>query len=214
MKVLVDNDVLFKGSCYGLLDDLVSAVCPEDGFVGVLGAARFVLPKKIRQSKLKKDPEVALAALLGFLARSAEVEPIEEEQMLAADLELAAQQIGISLDVGESQLCAILVQRLVPLLFTGDKRAIASIEQLLDSNPRLVPVCGKVLCLEQAFAAAYARIGGDRLRSAVCAEPEIDKALTICFSCSSESVPNESHMQGLISYIADLRKSAHRALAP
>jgi hypothetical protein len=214
MRAAIDNDILFKGACYGLLVDLVSTVCPANGAVGVLGSARFVLPKKIAGSALRRDHASVLQALFEFLGRATVLEPLGGEQDMAADLELAAQELGVSLDAGESQLCAIMVHRLLPLLFTGDKRAITALERLLDADPRLVPIAGKVMCLEQAFVLALARDGCDTWRRAVCAEPGVDKALTICFSCHSESVPEQSHRDGLQSYISALRCVAARVLAP
>jgi hypothetical protein len=213
MLVLIDNDVLFKGSCYGLLANLLASVSPRDYSAGVLASARFVIPTKIARGKLRGDRSLALQRLIEFLSHAESLEPTDEEQVMAADLELAALKMGVSLDTGESQLSTILVKRLLPLFLTGDKRAIVAMEKLLDAEARLLPICGKVICLEQMFAAAFARENGDGLRSAVCREPDIDKALAICFSCHSDSIPRESHAEGLRSYIEALRREATRVLA-
>jgi hypothetical protein len=213
MLVLIDNDVLFKGSCYGLLTNLLASVCPADHLAGVLASARFVIPTKIANGKLRGDRSLALRRLREFLDRAESLEPTEEEQIMAADIELAALKMGVSLDTGESQLCTILVKRLLPRLLTGDKRAIVAIEKLLDVETRLRPICGKVICLEQMFAAAFTTENVSALRGAVCREPDIDITLTICFSCHSESVPNESQAEGLRSYVEDLRRQATRVLA-
>ena len=79
---------------------------------------------------------------------------------MAADLEFRAQTTGLDLDVGESQLCAVLVMRMVPMLLTGDKRAISAIEHLFDLEPRIGWIAGRVYCLEQLFA-QFAPRGGD-----------------------------------------------------
>lgn len=138
MKALVDNDILFKGACYGLLDAFLAPVSVAGDSFGILGAARFVVSKKI----IKKAPHKGIAAahehLATFLGRAAVVEPTEDEQRMAAEFELAAQRAGLGFDAGESQLCSILICRSTPLLLTGDKRAIQAIEQLLDSESRLV----------------------------------------------------------------------------
>lgn len=214
MKALVDNDVLFKGACYGLLHDLIRAVCPQGGEIGVLGSARYVVPKKIERTRLRQSPSNALRVLTGFLNQANLLEPLAAEQKMAADLELLAQRSGVSLDTGESQLCSVLICRLLPLLMTGDKRAIVAIEGLLDADARLRFIGGKVLCLEQAFLSAVSRNGINAVRSAVCAEPVVDKALTICFSCHNESVAPEDHVEGLQSYIEHLRLAAPRVLVP
>jgi hypothetical protein len=213
MNAVIDNDVLLKGACYGLLDRLIWTTSATNG-AGVLGSARFVVPSKIKKAKLNQDRGIALQALLAFMGHTASLEPSNEEQELAADFELIAQEVGANLDVGESQLCAIVVQRVIPLLVTGDKRAIAAIEAILDADTRLKPICGRVKCLEQIFVASIVRCGCDTLRLAVCAEPWVDKALSICFSCRTQPVGDASIREGLQSYIGDLRRRAGRVLAP
>lgn len=213
MTAAIDNDVLFKGACYRLLDELASRDSMNSA-VGVLGSARFVVPKKIEKANLNGDRAKVLGTLNEFLSRATELEPAESEQKMAADFELAAQKLALNLDIGESQLCAIVVQRALDWLVTGDKRAIAAIEMLLCPEPRLMPLCGRVKCLEQLFADAIGRHGHATLRSAVCTEPEIDKALTICFSCKSETVDCTDVAEGLLSYIRDLRERAKQVLAP
>jgi hypothetical protein len=105
MKALVDNDILLKGACYRLLATLVAMKCGTDQ-VGYLGAARFVLSKKIRRATLRGDAVEAEAELLGFLAEHEAIETTAEEQALAALLEATAQSVPVNLDTGESQLLA------------------------------------------------------------------------------------------------------------
>jgi hypothetical protein len=214
MKALIDNDVLFKGACYGLLDEFVTLVCGSTGMAGVLGAAWFVVSKAIQRARLNKPVESATENLKAFISRAVKVEPTEAEQAIAGQFELAALRYGVSLDAGESQLCAILISRLVPHLLTGDKRAITAIEQLLDSENRLLPICRKVRCLEQlALDALSGSAGADSIRSRICAEDNIDKALTICFQCGSLTNGVGDYSYGLRSYISDLRRQAPRVLS-
>ena len=213
MKALVDNDILFKGACYGLLDAFLAPVSVAGDSFGILGAARFVVSKKI----IKKAPHKGIAAahehLATFLGRAAVVEPTEDEQRMAAEFELAAQRAGLGFDAGESQLCSILICRSTPLLLTGDKRAIQAIEQLLDSESRLVALCGKIRCLEQLVLDTFsASPNPDTLRTAICAEVEVDKTLTICFSCHCENGSGLDYAEGLKSYLTDLQRRATRVL--
>jgi hypothetical protein len=209
MRAVVDNDILLKGSCYGLLG-ILTATPPADGPLGILGASRFVVPKKIRRTPLRRDPAIAEAHFAAFLAENEILEPSADEQHLAAALEAAAQQMGLNLDAGESQLVAILVSRQLAQLLTGDKRAVASIEILLDADARLSVVRGKIKCLEQVVWGALAIGDAKQIRCAICAEPSVDKALSICFCCGS---PEADPIEGLSSYIADLRTRAGRVLA-
>jgi hypothetical protein len=212
VNTLVDNDVLVKSACYGLLCDLGTSIAGAPSSCGVLGAARFVVPKAIDRQHLQRETVLARTAFQEFLEQSEVVEPAPAEQELAAELEAAAQALALNLDAGESQLVAILVTRAVPRLLTGDKRAIVAMEQLLDTMPPLQPLIGRVHSLEQAVRRLMKSAGIDTVRSAVCAEPGIDKTLSICFSCSSTDASPASIAAGLESYIADLRAAAERVL--
>jgi hypothetical protein len=214
MKAAIDNDILFKGACYGLLNELISTVCSATDRVGTLGSARFVVAKKIEKNNLLRNRTAALALFFEFLKRSEPLEPTQNEQNVAADLELAAQRLGINLDSGESQLCGMLVFRVLPLLLTGDKRAITAMEKLIDADNRLISLCGKVRCLEQLVYDALTTENSGAFRAAICAEPEVDKALAICFSCTSRSVGLASIVEGLQSYVKALRTEATRVLSP
>jgi hypothetical protein len=212
MKVVIDNDILFKGSCYGILNDLVATLCSTTE-AGVLGSAKFVIAPRFAVSKLRHDSSGALARFSEFLSRAVAIEPTVGEQRMAADLELTAQRLGVNLDSGESQLCAVVVSRVLPFLLTGDKRAITAMERLIDADNRLTSICGKVKCLEQLVCDALLR--GDHLafRIAICSEADVDKALAICFSCTRDSIESESVIEGLKSYIGSLRMNASRVLS-
>src|SRR5688572_1113474 len=105
MKALADNDILYKGSCFRVLDVLVGH---ERSDVGVLGAAKYVLPRKINKARLQHSTVDALAALEAFIHDAHVIEPTDDEQELAAALELLAQREGVQFDAGESQLVAVL----------------------------------------------------------------------------------------------------------
>jgi|HigsolmetaAR201D_1030396.scaffolds.fasta_scaffold21795_2 hypothetical protein len=214
MNALVDNDIVFKAVCYGLLAEVLTTLCSHDDRVGILGAAKFVVSKRIQMATVNKGREVALANLEEFLCRALAIEPTEVERNIAADIEAAAQSAGFSLDAGESQLCAVLVQRMVPWLLTGDKRAIRAMEQLLDADARLAAITGRVKCLEQLVLAAIPNdLRARAIREKICVEAHIDKTLAICFSCCSASQVGD-YTRGLESYIDDLRKDARRVLSP
>lgn len=213
MTAVVDNDIILKCACYGLFDELPGLAGSSATVVGVLGAARFVVSRRIRRISLNRSREKALERLNAFLARSTTLEPTNQEIELAAAFELAAQQAAVSLDTGESQLCAIAISRAIPSLLTGDKRAIRALQTLLDRVSRLLALCGKVGCLEQLMLAAIDAGNGGTLRAAICAEPKVDRALAICFSCKNNAVSEQDIKDGLNSYISDLRASAVRILA-
>lgn len=207
LDCVVDNDILIKAACYRLHDDLVA---PR---FGVLGAARFVLAARLAKMPLRGDPQAAQNAATEMLSRSQTLEPNDSELALAANLETLAQRRGLELDVGESQLTAIVAERDVPQLRTGDKRAIRALEQLLDIFAPLGPIAGRVRSLEQLVADLVERADPDDVARAICAEPAVDKALSICARCHSPAPhgPAIDH-DGLASYIRQLRAEAPRVL--
>jgi hypothetical protein len=214
MKAVVDNDILLKGACYNLIDEVILWISSSaQETVGVLGTARFVLPNKIRKATLNTDKDVVIKRLLAIIDQVTTLEPTEVELLLAADLELLGQQIGVNLDSGESQLCALMILREIEILLTGDKRAIMAIESLSKSRDDLVALEGKVMCFEQVILGLFYR-DRNHIRSSICSEPKVDKTLSICFSCTCEGILSQSCKEGLESYISSLRSSASRVLVP
>ncbi|HEV2859464.1 MAG TPA: hypothetical protein VGX48_00500 [Pyrinomonadaceae bacterium] len=212
MEALVDNDILMKGACYNLLDELLLQTVSSTKLLGILGATRFVVAKKIRKRALRGDKGAAVKSLEAFIQRVTTVEPTSEEQRMAADFELAAQRAGVALDTGESQLCAVLIIRAVRQLYTGDKRAIQAMQELLEADTRLRSLCNRVKCLEQLVLQSITEDNVSLFRAAICSEPETDMALTICFSCASKGASLEEVNYALTSYINDLRKSSPQIL--
>lgn len=144
-----------------------------------------------------------------FLLTVQELEPSDDELTLASAIEEAAITLGLDLDGGESQLCAIAVFRSSPLLLTGDKRAIAGAEIAQGPVGALSALQGRIVCLEQAIMGIANRIGHHAVRSAICAEPHIDRTLSICFRCGrADSDLERSTYEGLVSYVNNLREHA------
>lgn len=208
MRAAVDNDILLKGACYGLLQEVAAVLAVKAGECGVLGAARFVVRDKIVRTKFSQDKKVILGNLNAFLSISTALEPAKEEQAIAARLESSALRLGLSLDAGESQLCAMVIERALPLFVTGDKRAITALGRLIEEDNSIAKLRGKLMCLEQLVLLLLTQNSFALVRAAICLEPEVDKALTICFSCQSAGVSEATARQGLESYVRDLRFAA------
>lgn len=206
----VDNDVLIKTAAYRLINDMLDAES-----IGVLGAARYVVTGRLSRMELAGDRTAALKAVLEFIARATVLEPTEEELFVAAEIEATAQRRGLSLDAGESQLAAIIMRRDIPLFATGDKRAIRAFEALMDAVDALAELRGKLRCLEQIMLRYADAADPEPLAQAICAEPQVDKTLSICFRCFSPAPHGPAlDRDGLASYINALRKDAPRVLEP
>jgi len=208
MDIVVDNDLILKSVCYGLAE----AFWPEAELksIGVLGAARYVVRHEIDRASLNRGPEAAQSDLSLLLGRCKELEPTEEEISLAAEIELCGQENGLALDNGESQLAALVVTRDLRLLETGDKRAINGLEEARSHIEALDALRGRVRCLEQIARRAIdieEDFGG--FSTGVCAEPSVDRSLSICFGCFGDSPADRSTAcEALDQYIREVRRSA------
>jgi hypothetical protein len=205
---LVDNDVLIKMSAYNTLLPLLQNQPYGADTFAMLGAAQFVVLKNLKK-KLDAEPrQLAIHEFEQALKIVTTIEPTNEEIRLAAELELVAKQKNLELDVGESQLCAILIERGETLLFTGDKRATVAIGGIIATG-RHTELRGNVVCLEQLFLWLLKVMDGALIRAKVCNRPRtIDTALYMCFGCFSNDTTPESILDGLSSYINDLASKA------
>lgn len=209
---LIDNDVLYKGARYGLLSPIITAIS-RNGDLGVLAAAKYIIPKLLVKRPPARGSDAAMNDFGSAIEQLQSVEPSDEEVRTAAQLEHDAQLLGLDLDAGESQLCAILLTRNLRTLATGDKRAILAAHALIESGDISDYLSNRFVCLEQLFLALLASTNLDEVRGCVCGEPGTDRAISICFACASPQASEEAIRAGLVSYIGALRRDAHRALA-
>lgn len=208
---LIDNDVLYKTAMYGLARTLFKTEPYGTQQFHALGAARFMITKKLTKRPPTRGADLALSEFESLLLQINALEPTDEEIALAAELEYYAGQQGQALDGGESLLCAALITRGSDYIFTGDKRAITAVGTLL-SRGTCASLAGKIICLEQLFIQLLAHTSPTAIRSAVCAEPNVDRALTNCFACNSITPPTEGIFEGLSSYVSSIRTSAPNVL--
>lgn len=211
---LIDNDVVLKSVSYGFLDELIAGLPGGPHVPGLLGTARFVLPKRL-QRRPPKQYEQAREALSRVLAIFEAVEPSDAEAALAATLEYEAQRQAVAVDAGECQLIAILVSRGYNWLLTGDKRALAGLAAMvLPSELSSDALAGKFMCFEQAILHLVAAQGSAWVRHAICHEPDVDIAMRICFSCTSPEVTDASWKEGLNSQVQSIRGGCGDLLLP
>lgn len=208
----LDNDVVLKAVRYGATE----LFWPEPRRLAVLGAAMYVVAGRIKRLKLAKTRPKIDDELTSFLARTELLEPSDDELTRAAELEREAQRRSLPLDAGESQLAAMVVERAIALMTTGDKRALASFEQLLKAASWLEALRGRVRSLEQ-LVLDLARDDEvfETLAQRVCSDPDADTTLRICFSCyEGGHAARDAVEYGLVSYIGALRANAPQILAP
>lgn len=204
-EAVVDNDVLFKSVCYGFWDPLLAAMPPGVQSTGILGTARFVLPKLLRKRPPRRMDKAQDE--LNHALRTLEVlEPTETESRLAAQLEFEAQRQSLPVHGGESLLVAIVFVRNLRWLLTGDRAAIEGLGRLVfptDLDP--TRLYGRIACFEQAICRLLETLDARSVRAAICAEREVDTCLRVCFSCASPETSEASWREGLDNHIKDLR---------
>jgi hypothetical protein len=210
-SVLVDNDILYKTAMYGLISQLTKSQPFGATEFSMLGAAKYIILRKLSNHPPKRGREVALAEFAESIAVIGELEPSAAEVQAAAELEYVAKQHDLELDAGESILCAVLLSRNSSYIFTGDKRAAIALATLFTKDLGKA-LAKRLVCLEQLFEHLVRQEAHASVRAAVCAEASVDKALSNCFSCSSSEVDPSSWIEGLSSYIASLRKLAPNVL--
>lgn len=208
---LIDNDVLLKVCAYDLVDEFLELFASK---LLILPTAPFVVENVIKRTRRINDKARAIAGLRRLVAAAAIVEPNGDEIEAAAELEEQAHQGSFELDGGESILFALLSNNKAQVLLTGDKRAITALEHVAPSLSGHASVVGKVVGLEQLIAAIIEKKSPEEIAPKICSEPDVDKAIAICFRCSSGNFDPNSTMEGLASYIGDLRRAAPTLLMP
>lgn len=206
---LLDNDIVLKACAYRCHEVLLQAATMADGPPSMLTVAGYAIRSRLERSRAFVDRGAAITAFDQLLCHLTLIDPNEDEVAVAADLEALASERGLQLDVGESQLLAILLGRGLSLLFTGDKRAIEAIGCLAPDE-----VGPRIVCLERFMACVLETIPCADLRIHVCSEPQVDKAMTICFACGSEHTEPENVAAGLESYAGSLARTSAGVMAP
>lgn len=205
---LLDNDVVLKSCTYQCQDEVANIASRSDGPAAVLTVATYAIRSRLERSTSINDKAAALAAFDSMLQKITKIEATEAEVAIAGELEEQASASGLELDVGESLLLAILLERNCSYLLTGDKRAITAIAKLKPNETGR-----RILCLEMLIAALLHHIPHAELRARVCAEPTADKAITNCFGCSAAEVTEHDILAGLGSYYSLLAKTAGAVMA-
>src|SRR5205085_1017841 len=90
LDVALDNDVICKAACYGLVSRFWPGAGKTIG-IAILGTTRYVLPDAIDRRQLP-DAARAHQEAAAVLAAAHVIEPSKDEVALAAEIELLAQQ--------------------------------------------------------------------------------------------------------------------------
>ena len=181
--VAVDTDVLIKVAAYRLASEFAGSIAGK-GPPAALGLTHIIAGKQLaRRRKHLRDSEGAANELEALLGMCGQLEPDDDEIRIAAKFADTAQARGLPLDPGESQLAAIVANRSLPLMITGDKRAIGALSQLVEDMSMRAAFVGRIACFEQIVSAIAEVIGAISVRERICSEPEMDGAMRLACSC-------------------------------
>lgn len=178
----LDTDILLKVSAYRLAGELIAVLQPH-GRPGTLGLTHIIAGRQLARKRGVRDQAGAAAELTSLLARLERLEPDEEEIGLAADLAARAQALSLPLDAGEAQLVAITAMRGLPMMITGDKRALEALASMLTGEADRSPLLSRLVCFEQVIAVLATVVGEETLRDRICAESDVDGAMRLACSC-------------------------------
>lgn len=206
-NAVFDNDICAKSAAYDLLTELLGLIESDPNSVGVLGAARFVLPK-LNLGVPAEQVEAFRARLGQFLDTAITLEPSDEERELALRFEETAQEIGAQLDFGESQLFAIACLRCIRTICTGDKRAIRGLEAMLSHVHEVSKLENTVLSLEWIVFQILKSKDFDLVASKIRLCPDVDAAMKVCFGCEEKPTSEADATDGLKSYLAETVETA------
>jgi len=211
-EVALDTDVLLKAAAFRLSAELCSLLAPI-GPPAILGLTHLIAAKQLNRISRIADKERARVELEKALALLGQLEPDDDEIALAAEISAAAQIRGLPLDSGEAQLMAILIHQELPLVVTGDKRALTSLSVLIRDGAVQGIATGRLVCFEQIIARLGELMDVGELRAKVCAEPGADGAMSIIFCCGRETWDSSQFTEGCASYIRHLREEIGGLLA-
>lgn len=209
----LDTDVLLKISAYRMADELISVLRPH-GPPGALGLTHIIAGKQLARKRGVRDQAVAATELESLLARLEQLEPDEEEIALAADLAAKAQALSLPLDAGEAQLTAIAAMRGLPMMITGDKRALEALSTMLTAEADRSGLLGRLVCFEQVIATIAEVAGEEASRDRICAEPDVDGAMRMACSCGRAGWDTAQLHEACSSYIGAISAVVGDLLRP
>ncbi len=192
-RLLLDNDFIIKITILNLVAEFKALPFVRDRELRHLDA----LPYMIRKGSFRNATPEGIQRALEWV----DTFPAIEAPALQA-IDRIPPSPGI--DPGERLLLGSILETVESSIFTGDKRCIKAIGGL---SPELQEAfTGKILCLEAAIYAIFARNDFDYAAGKVRSGLSCDKALQIIFGGSTPD-NKESVLEGLASYLRSVASS-------
>lgn len=200
MDVFVDNDVIIKLAQYDLLDDLLDIAKGKGITWVVLDSLYYVVgiekPAQAAKYFAKGDVPSSIHRLLDG-SKYASLESLEANILFTTLNEPM-------LDAGELILMICASEAEDSGVFTGDKRALRAVHNLVVDNKMNLSDC-IFISLECAIKILLIQSDANDVIRKIRNNPHVDKALTNCFRCAEVQI-----VDGIDSYIKDLEKVCHK----
>jgi hypothetical protein len=201
----LDNDITYKLVAFQLFDEAIATLQIDKNSLQVLPTAKFFFQRK--QKKKGASPDEFLAVVIELVSSCVSV-IADVNDTVTEELNQLRQVEGI--DEGEAALIVATRSQTDFLLLSGDKRCMRGLARIPEQIYKRL--CGRVICLEQIILKLIEVKGFVFVRDRVLPMVSCDKSLQICFGVSSPAT-EENVIEGLNSYINDIRQQAPNLLA-
>lgn len=200
MRQLIDADALAKLAHWELLNELPNVLSVPLSDCATLTSVRYRAGRALsKPDRLFRSADAARAAIAALANMAADIDP-------GLDV-LAELQDVTEIDAGEVVLLSALAGEEDCRLLTGDKRCLRALASL----PSATRYAGRITIVEQIVLKLLDRQGIEWLRSRICPEKEVDKAIAVVFGSNCDA-PEASVREGLGSYIDEIRRLCHPPL--
>jgi hypothetical protein len=201
----LDNDITHKLVAFQLFDEAIATLQIDKNSLQVLPTAKFFFQRK--QKKKGASPDEFLAVVIELVSSCVSV-IADVNDTVTEELNQLRQVEGI--DEGEAALIVATRSQTDFLLLSGDKRCMRGLAKIPEQIYKRLS--GRVICLEQIILKLIEFQGFEFVRDRVLPMVSCDKSLQICFGVSSPAT-EENVIEGLNSYINDIRQQAPNLLA-
>jgi hypothetical protein len=201
----LDNDITYKLVAFQLFDEAIATLQIDKNSLQVLPTAKFFFQRK--QKKKGASPDEFLAVVIELVSSCVSV-IADVNDTVTEELNQLRQVEGI--DEGEAALIVATRSQTDFLLLSGDKRCMRGLARIPEQIYKRLS--GRVICLEQIILKLIEVKGFVFVRDRILPMVSCDKSLQICFGVSSPAT-EENVIEGLNSYINDIRQQAPNLLA-
>lgn len=207
-KLLVDADILIKLAVLDCFTDCIQSVGYSVRECATLNSMRIsagINKPAVRERKAGAGlPAQRLLATLQLIPAVDHLTAAEIQ--MSSEVTRISQRHGLSVDGGEAVLMSMSIQRGIPYLTTGDKKAIRSLPELARYLPDFQRLKGRLMPLEYLILRLVQAQGLAVVFSRINSGLACDKSLRDIFTAAGQNQRLVEH--GLNAKLENLRRDA------